>query len=578
MFTHRRKILSKSWLIVLLLLASFVIAACAGTAPEPAEEAAPAEEEAAAPAEEAETETGSEQTSSEAASSDEEKVLIVAVDGDVDTFDPCCTVGTKTSQTTIQNTFDQLTQYAHVEKTLPNGEKYTTVDTGNIIGMLAESWEQEGDTVTFKLREGLTFHNGDPITAQAIVDGYKRIFEVGGLSFFLLQMGAVNDASAFEVVDDLTMTMKMETPNHLVNMNNVMHNTSALSPQDIQAHATEDDPWGAEYFRQNLPVGNGPFILEEYVPGDRIVLRAWDDYYMGRAKLDKVIVKIVPDPAQRVLLLKRGEVDMIMIPPIKDLDGLEADPNIKVLSIPSTQNRMLEMNNAIPPFDNKLVRKAVAYAVPYDTLLNEVWKGRAQPLKSPIANGTPTSDFSFWEYETNLDKARELLAEAGFPEGEGLPPIKLSIRIGTEEDERAAVFIQDSLSQIGMNVEIEKLAFATFQELEQKRELQMFIDEWISWVNDPYYHLSWIYSADSPLVYTNYNNEEVTELIRQYTLWDGDEEERNEASRRIQELIVDDVPIVYLLAPNFNVAMRSNVTGYVYYNDELNRYYYMDKE
>ena len=142
------------------------------------------------------------------------------------------------------------------------------------------------------------------------------------------------------------------------------------------------------------------------------------------------------------------------------------------------------------------------------------------------------------------------------------------------------VFFTVSAAELGafQEVEIEKLAFATFQELEQKRELQFFIDEWISWVNDPYYHLSWIYSADSPLVYTNYDNEEVTELIRKYTLWAGDEEERNEASRRIQELIVDDVPIVYLLAPNFNIATRSNVSGYVYYNDELNRYHYMDKE
>lgn len=569
MQTNKYDFIGKIWMtIIASLLIALALGACAQSAPEPVQEAQPGgSSEEAKPAEQ--------QAEAKPA---EEKVLIVAVDGDVDTFDPCCTVGTKTSQTTIQNTFDQLTQYAHVERTLPNGEKYMTVDTGNIIGMLAESWEQDGNVVTFKLRPGLKFHNGDPITAQTIVDGYKRIFEVGGLSYFLLTMGSVDEASLFEAVDDNTVKMTMKIPNNLVNLNNVMHNTSTVDPLEIEAHKTETDPWAGEYFKKTLATGNGPFIMEEYVPGDRIVLKAWDDYYGGRAKLDKVIVKIVPDPAQRVLLLKRGEVDMIMIPPVKDLDDLEKDPNIKVVSVPSTQNRMLEMNNAIPPFDNKLVRKAVAYAIPYDTLLNEVWLGRGRPLKSPIADGTPTSDYSFWEYDTNPEKAKELLAEAGFPEGQGLPPIKLSIRIGTEEDERAAVFIQDALSKIGMNVEIEKLAFATFQEQEAKRELQMFIDEWISWVNDPYYHLSWIYSSKSPLVYTNYKNERVDELIDKYTLWDGDENERNEASREIQKLIVDDVPIVYLLAPNFNVAMRSNVTGYVYYNDELNRYYYMDKE
>jgi len=266
-----------------------------------------------------------------------------------------------------------------------------------------------------------------------------------------------------------------------------------------------------------------------------------------------------------------------MIPPIKDLDDLEKDPNIKVVSVPSTQNRMLEMNNQIAPFDNKLVRQAVSYAIPYDTLVKEVWLGRAQPLKSPIAIGTPTSDFSFWHYDTDVEKAKQLLADAGFPGGAGLPPIKLTIRIGTEEDERAAVFIQDALSQIGMKVEIEKLAFAAFQEQEAKRQIQFWIDEWISWVNDPYYHISWIYSSTSPLVYTNYKNEEVDSLISKYTLWGGSQDERDQAMHEIQKLIVEDAPIIYLLAPNFNVAMRSNVTGYVYYNDELNRYYYMDK-
>lgn len=506
-----------------------------------------------------------------------EKVLIVAVEGDVDTFDPCCTVGTKASQTTIQNTFDQLTQYALVEKTLPNGQKYRTVDTGNIIGMLAESWEQDGSVVTFHLRKGLKFHNGDPITAQVIVDGYRRIFEIGGLSYFLLTMGSVTKADQFTAVDDLTVKMSMATANNLVNLNNVMHNTSAVDPLEVAAHKTDSDPWAGEYFKKNLANGSGPFTLEEYVPGDRIVLKAVDDYYGGRAKLDKVIVKIVPDAAQRVLLLKRGEVDMIMIPPIKDLDDLEKDPNIRVVSVPTTQNRMVEMNNTIAPFDNKMVRQAVAFAIPYDTLLKEVWLGRAQPLKSPIAIGTPTSDFSFWHYDTDVEKAKQLLADAGFPGGAGLPPIKLTVRIGTEEDERAAVFIQDALTKIGMKVEIEKLAFATFQEQEAKRLLQFWIDEWISWVNDPYYHISWIYSSTSPLVYTNYKNERVDELLTKYTLWGGSQDERDQAMHEIQKLIVEDAPIIYLLAPNFNVAMRSNVSGYVYFNDELNRYYFMDK-
>lgn len=540
-------------------VASIVIAACAQTptAPVPAATSA--------------------NGATTAAQAVKEKVLIVAFDGDVDTFDPCCTVGSKLVQTTIQNTFDQLTQYARVEKKLPNGLSYTAVDTSKIEGMLAEKWEMTPEgKIIFTLRKGLTFADGEPITAQSIVDGYRRIYEVGGVSSFLLIMGGIATPDQITADGD-KVVFAPSVPNMLVNMNNVMHNTSAISPRDIKAHATEKDPWAAEYFKKNLPVGSGPFVLEVYKPGDRITLKARDDYYAGRPKLDKVIQKIVPDPQQRVLLLKRGEVDMIMVPPVKDLDDLEKDPNIKVFSIPSTNNWMLQMNNKIPPFDNKLVRQAFAYAIPYDTLIKQVYYGRASRLKSPIAEGMPTADYSFWKYETDPEKAKALLAEAGFVDGQGLPRIKLSIRIGSEEDERAAIIIQDALKKIGVNVEIEKLAFATFNEKVQKRELQLFIDQWISWVNDPFYHLSWIYTSSSPTVYTNYKNDEVDRLVAKYTLWSGDQKERDEASRKVQQLIVDDVPIIYLAALNFNIAMRSNVTGYSYYNDELNRYYYMDK-
>lgn len=552
------------WLTSLLLSLSLVLAACGSPAADSGGEAG--------------GDTAAESSSSDASSdAGGEKVLIVAVDGDVDTFDPCCTVGTKTSQTAIQNTFDQLTQYAMIEKQLEDGTPYMSVDTSDIVGMLAESWEQDGADITFTLQEGLTFSDGTPIDAQAIVDGYTRIFEVGGVSTFLLGMAGVTSGEQFEVIDDLTLKMTADVANNLINLNNVMHNTSAINPVEMEANGG-DDGWGSEFFRQNLGTGSGPFVMTEYAPGDRMVLEARDDYHGGSPALDKIIVKVVPDAAQRVLLLKSGEVDMIMVPPIRDLDDLEADPDINVVSVPSTNNDMLQMNTTMAPFDNKLVRQAVAYAVPYDTIIEQVWQGRARRLKSPIADGTPTSDYSFWEYETDIEKAAALLEEAGFPGGEGLPPIKLSVRIGTEEHERSAVFIQDALSQIGMDVEIEKLAFATFNETEQKRELHMFMDSWISWVNDPFYHFSWIYRSTSPTVYTNYNNPEVDELIAKYTLWDGDEEERNAASVQIQEMVVDDVPVVYLAAPNFNVAMRSNVSGYVYYNDELNRYFHMDKE
>lgn len=567
--------------LALFMILMLILAACGGAAEEAAPETeAPAAEEEAAPESEAPAAEGETETDTESSTeSGTEKILTIAVDGDVDTFDPCCTVGSKIAQTTIQNTFDQLTQYEQIERQLPNGEPYMTVDTSSIIGMLAEEWEVLDDgTVNFYLRDDILWHNDEAITAESVVEGYDRIYQVGGVASFLLTMGGVDESADFAAVDETTVAMVPEVPNNLVNMNNVMHNTSVIAPSEVSTQATDSDPYAGEYFRENLAVGNGPFYLEEYIPGDQIVLAAWDNYYGGRAPLDKIIMKIVPDAQQRVLLLQSGEVDMILIPPLQELDRLEEDPNINVISVPSTQNRQLLMNVTMEPFDQVEVRKAVAHAIPYDIIIEQVWFGRAQPLQSPVANGTPTSDFSFWEYDYDLERAAELLAEAGYPNGEGMPPINLSIRIGTQEDERAAVIIQDSLTQLGMDVTIEPVAFAAFNERAQRRELHMWIDEWISWVNDPFYHMNWLFKSDSPTVYTAYNNPEVDELLDTYTLWAGDPQEREEASLRLQEIIVDEVPMVYLAAPNFNIATRSNVTGYVYYNDELTRFYYMDKE
>lgn len=246
------------YLLSLLLIATVILASCGGGAEPAAEEAPAAEEEAATGEETTESEetTGEEEategeTTEEAPAAEsadgEEKVLIVAIDGDIDTFDPCCTVGSKPTQTTLQNTFDQLTQYEIVERELPNGQSYLTVNTDNIIGMLAEDWTMDDSgLITFNLRDGITWHNGEEITAENVVSGYNRIFEVQGNASFLLSMGGVNDASQMEVVDDTTLTMTPEVPNMLVNMNNVMHNTSVLAPGDIEANAIDGDPFATE--------------------------------------------------------------------------------------------------------------------------------------------------------------------------------------------------------------------------------------------------------------------------------------------------------------------------------------------
>ena len=424
---------------------------------------------------------GTQQTTS---SNTPANTLVVGVEGDIDTFDPAFTVGSKPAQTTIQNTFDQLTQYQQVDKTIA-GVTFKGVDTENIVGMLSDSYQAAANTVIFTLRQGLTYQDGTPITAPLIQEGYQRVFESKGISYFLLQMAAVPDPDHIRALDDQRLEIRMDSPNLLLLKNNTMHNTSALDLKDVRAHATSSDPWATDYYKKHLAPGNGPFVLDEYASGDRIVMKANPNYYGTKPRLAKVIQKIVPDANERELLLKRGQVDMIMVPPVKDLDSLKQDPNLQVLTFPNPRNFFLEMNNKVAPFDKKEVRQAVSYAIPYDSIVKDVFHGYAQVNRSIIGNGMPSSDFSFWKYNTNLKKAADLLAAGGYAKGQGAPAITITVRADWEEAERSAILIQSNLKQLGLNVSIQKLAFAPFNEQEQGKKLQVWIDEWLSWVNDP---------------------------------------------------------------------------------------------
>jgi peptide/nickel transport system substrate-binding protein len=507
---------------------------------------------------------------------DRATTLIIAVAENVDTFDPAWTVGSKTAQTALQNVFDQLTQYEIIDGTTPDGTAYQTVNTENIVGMIAESWAYEDSAMVFTMRDGVTYANGNPIDANTTVESYKRVFDAGVSKFLLSMGGAITESSAFEARDAKTFVVNMSKPNTLTAKNNVMHNTSCIDPVEIAAHATADDPFALEYFKANLATGNGPYKLESYKPDDSVVLVASETYYGEQPPFSTVIMKIVPDATQRVQLLTKGDVDTATKVPIKEYEALKANADIKTISIPTPLIVMLELNNTIAPFDNKLVRQAVAYATPYEDIINEIYLGQAGPAKSLVPALMPTSDFSTNAYTLDYEKAKALLAEAGFPEGDGLPDIKLTVAADDVQKQRVAILMQDSLKNIGMNIEIEQLAYAAYNELQQGSKLQMWTDEWISWVNDPFYHLSWLAQSASPNNYPKFANARVDELIAEFTLSD-DAAGREAASKEIQATVIEESPYIFLCQPNWIFYSRQDLAGYVYYNDELPRYYHMSR-
>ncbi|CAN5484813.1 ABC transporter substrate-binding protein [soil metagenome] len=503
---------------------------------------------------------------------DRATTFIVAVEGDIDTWDPGFTVGSKTSQSVLQSTFDQLTQYEVVEATSPDGIPYRAVNTENIVGMLAESSAFDGNNLVFTLRDGLTYSNGDPIDGGTLVESYKRVFE-GTISAFLIGMGEqITDASQFSSPDPKTFVMALKSANAITPMNNVMHNTSAIDPVEMAANATAEDPFALDYFKKNLGTGNGPLKLDSYLPGDSITLVANETYWGEAPAFSTVILKIVPDPTQRAQLLLEGDVDFATLIPTKNVEDMMENADIKVLSLPRNNVTMLEMNGMIAPFDNKLVRQAFAYAAPYDLIVEQVYKGQAQAGHNLVPTGMPTYDGTLNPYSTDPDKAKAFLEEAGFPEGEGLPEITLSYRTGDAAVEQIAILTQASLKQIGIDITIQPLAYAAFNEAEQGKKLQFWIDEWISWVNDPYYHLFWLALSTSGNNYPSLTNARLDEIITTYIMAEPGAE-RDAASVEAQGLILEESNYIFLAQPNWTVVTRADVDGYIYYNDELPRFY-----
>jgi peptide/nickel transport system substrate-binding protein len=232
------------------------------------------------------------------------------------------------------------------------------------------------------------------------------------------------------------------------------------------------------------------------------------------------------------------------------------------------------MNSKTKPFDNVKVRQAINYAVPYKTIIQNVLLGYGQRMTSPIPLGTPTHTDKFNVYTTNVAKAKQLLSQAGYPKGFSTT---LQVASGNDQGRQTAIWVQQSLAQIGVKVVINQLPGATYNSRLQKHQLGFFFfNNWISINNDPFYHLYWLFDSDC-CNYTNYANPQVKSLIDK-DLLSADQATRTADSIKVQQMIMNDAPWSFLYQPNFVVAMRSNVKGYTYFPaDTFTRYRYLYK-
>lgn len=579
--------------VILLLLFSLALVACGGQEPEaeepapteeivePAEEeevepveeeaepveeeeAEPVEEEAAEPAEEEATEPAEEEMV-------EEDRIVIAYDSDIDHIEPMQFRSLGGYDATA-NLYEPLI----TQELVPN-------DSGELIGQrtmegaVAESFEvsEDGTVFTFHLREDAQFSDGTPITAHDYKYTFDRAMLGPGYIGLLTPFMALESPDDVVVLDDYTLQVTTSRPAALTETIIAFQVFGAISQATAEAHATEEDPWADEWHRTNANP-SGPYIITEWNPGVEYLFEPNPNYWRGQDffRNGGAVFRVVPDAATRIQLLRAGDVDVALGIPYSDLADLDADPNVTVHAIPATRVYHLGMNLNQPPFDDQRVRQAISYAIPYEAILENVIYGYGLQPTSPIPEGMETHTDEFFVYGgQDLDTARALLEDAGYPDG-----FEVELTVPQEDQTRvdAAVWVQSGLAELGIDVTINAVPTAEFSELINSHELPLFIQEWYSWGNDPFYQLTWNFKCDSFPNFVNYCNEEMDQIIESGT-FSRDAAEREELSRRAQEILMEDAPWALLYQPAWIVATRSDVDGVALFDDLTLRYAYLGK-
>jgi peptide/nickel transport system substrate-binding protein len=496
---------------------------------------------------------------------DRDHTLILAIPGDVETIDPPFGAATRANET-LKNLYDPMVLYKNVD----SGEGYARSTATEFEPALVESWEisDDGLTVVLNLREGVTFPmTGNELTAEDLYYKFERAFGVQAGTAWLFGVIGIKDISQVEITGPYQVTISLENPSPI--FFNLLRDQDGglVDSEAVKAHATDDDPWANKWMAKNY-AGAGEYILESWIPGVEFVMTANPQYWGGEPYFRKVILKIVPSSTDRALLLQQGAVDIAADLSIDEMQSIKDSEGVKILSIPSREHIGLGLNNAMEPFTDPKVRQALAYAVPYETIVNDLYQGEAgMPMGiMPGASEWHTVD---WPYTHDPEKAKELLADAGYPDGF---EFTLAIQQGIATMEEIAVVLQDAFRDIGVDMKIEKQAAAIFQEHMAKKEQPAFVRPLLSYVDDPYYDLFLFYETGQVVNWMNYSNPRIDEITAEIgaTI---DQDKRRELSTEAQQILTDEVAAVYLAETNRMIATRDDIEGWVVDPDPLLKYW-----
>jgi peptide/nickel transport system substrate-binding protein len=417
--------------------------------------------------------------------------------------------------------------------------------------LLAESWEisEDGLTYTFALREGVTFHDGSPLTAGDVKFTFERLVGPQTASPSAADLASM---ASVEAPDDRTVVVTLSQPDASFLATLSQSSVGIMSEAFVTANGGDVS---------QVAMGTGPFVFNEYVPNTRVILDKNPNYWQeGLPYLDGLEMIIAPDDTSRTSAVVTGTVDLIEYAPLRDIEILEQDPSLKLAGDANTNIRFIGINLEKEPLNILEVRQAIAAAIDREAVLGPAVFG----------HGTPTTVLfppGYWATldaeipAPDIERAKQLLADAGYPDG-----FSTTITSWSQYSflSAPAVVIQEQLAQIGIQAELNLVENATMIEQVHapgNRTFDLAVTGNSGYI-DPMYIIQ-DFASDSSTNLASYSNERVDELI-DAGIANTDPEERAEIYREIQQILLDDLPWINLFIANQYEAMKTDVMGYVH--------------
>ena len=512
-------------ILVLAMMLSMV--ACSGGGNKPVDQETPSE-------------TPSENSGSAEQPTENPKrdTLIYAWGNDATTMDPH-----------VQNDHSEL-PVAMVYSTLLQFNPYTN----EIVCDLAESWEVSEDkcTWTFKIKEGVKFHNGKELTAGDVKATYDRFIDPDADAAYLVVVEICKMFKKVDVIDKYTVSITTDEPYGPM-MALLCNRSLAIMDKDILEKYGDQTGLLIE-----STVGTGPYKLTEWRKGEEMVMERYEDYFGEPAKIKNLIWRTIPDSSARIVALQNGEVDLVMKLTSEDIMTLEQDPNIEILKAKSVGQRQFRFAFNDPIMKNKKVRQAIVHAVDREAILNGLFKGLGEVSTCAVAKVT-------WGYndlgviKRDIEKAKSLLAEAGYPDG-------FDTKIVTTPRYTKGVELAEVISQqlldIGINAEVEVLEWSAILPTwcgysPEEFDEPMFIMGCGPSMMDADGGLRGLYTTTETGTnernYSFYSNAEVDELIDK-GMHETDPIKRNEYYKRAEEILVYEDPAAIWLYDSYRTA------------------------